>query len=98
MRGGKLEVSHNGVPMRDSVQSDKYCVQADLLIPGRGDPIQDGCVIVEGSTITFAGKQDDLDVEDVKLPKTHVKVLMPGMWDCHVHRKFCCYLISIDES
>lgn len=87
MRGGKLEVSNDGVPMRDSVKPDRYCLQADLLIPGRGDPIQDGCIVVEGSKITYAGKQDDLNVNDAKLPKTHVKVLMPGMWDCHVHRK-----------
>ena len=32
-------------------------VEAAVLIPGRGDPVPDGCVVVEGGTITYAGPQ-----------------------------------------
>src|SRR5438552_12115458 len=30
-------------------------IEADLLIPGRGEPIRNGCVVLDGSTIAFAG-------------------------------------------
>lgn len=62
----------------------RFCVTADLLIPGRGEPVEKGCVIVEGSEITFVGLADDA-MNMATLPKTHVRVIMPGMWDCHVH-------------
>lgn len=74
------------VPVRqDNEKADKYCVLADLLIPGKGDPIQDGCVIVEGKKITYAGKASNSPSICKDLPTTRTKVLMPGMWDCHVH-------------
>ena len=96
MRGGRLEVSHSAIgstgdarisqaPTCTKPQPEKYCVLADLLIPGKGDPIEHGCVIVEDSKIAFAGKATDMQSQNANLPKTRVKVLMPGMWDCHVH-------------
>jgi len=30
-------------------------IEASLLIPGRGEPIVDGVLILDGSTIAFAG-------------------------------------------
>jgi len=60
-------------------------MEADLLIPGRGEPIRNACVILDGPTIAFAGPIEDA-------PKTagggrvdRVPVVMPGMWDCHGH-------------
>ena len=93
MRGGRfadsaLEAAVSGtskMSIDEKPKKEKYCVLADLLIPGKGDPIEDGCVIVKDDKITFAGKADDVASQDADLPKTHVKVLMPGMWDCHVH-------------
>jgi hypothetical protein len=32
--------------------------------------------VVEGSKITFAGKEEDMEIQDAKLPKTHVKVCL----------------------
>ena len=87
MRGGNSEQYASGLPFHSTVKPEKYCVLADLLIPGKGDPIQDGCLVVEGGKIMFAGKAKDMHIHDAKLPQTRVKVLMPGMWDCHVHRK-----------
>jgi hypothetical protein len=74
MRGGKLDRYPDGIPVHDTVKPDKYCVLADLLIPGKGDPIENGCLVVEGSRITFAGKESDLEIQADKLSKTHVKV------------------------
>ena len=30
-------------------------IEADLLIPGRGDPIRDGVVVLDGARISYAG-------------------------------------------
>lgn len=62
-----------------------FCVTADLLIPGRGKPIPNACIIVKDTRITHVGPAKDVLAHYSELPKTHVKVLMPGMWDCHVH-------------
>ena len=82
---GAKDASTIRTSYREQVETEKYCVLADLLIPGKGDPIEHGCIIVEGSKITFAGKADEMESQDANFPKTRVKVLMPGMWDCHVH-------------
>lgn len=79
------------MPMRRPVHHDEeatkdsFCVSADLLIPGKGDPIRNGSIVVEGSKITKVATTAELAREFSHLPKYHVKVLMPGMWDCHVH-------------
>lgn len=59
-------------------------VHADLLIPGKGDPIEDGVVVLDGGVITYAGPSraapsaaDDVTEE--------TRVVMPGLWDCHAH-------------
>ena len=93
MRGGRLEdftgeafgtTKGTQVSIRETSKEDKYCVLADILIPGKGDPIKDGCLVVEGKKINFAGKASEMQDRDSNLPKTHVKVLMPGMWDCKI--------------
>jgi len=32
-----------------------FRIEADLLIPGRGDPIRDGVVLLDGAKISYAG-------------------------------------------
>ena len=66
-------------------EEPSFCVTADLLIPGRGQPIHNACIIVKGSKITHVGPRSDVAAHYSHLPTTHVKVLMPGMWDCHTH-------------
>ncbi len=66
---------HDVIPIPPTTKPAKYCVLADLLIPGKGDPIKAGCLVVEGSKITFAGKASDLQLQGENLPKTHVKVI-----------------------
>ncbi|HJU51879.1 MAG TPA: amidohydrolase family protein [Acidimicrobiia bacterium] len=59
-------------------------IRADLMIPGRGEPVENGVMVAEGATITYAGPAStapstkDSDTEEVSL-------LMPGLWDCHAH-------------
>ena len=74
MKGGQLDRYQDGIPIHKGSKPDRYCVLANLLIPGKGDPVKDGCLVVEGSKITFAGKASHLEQQDEDLPKTHVKV------------------------
>lgn len=74
--------------------SGKLRVDTDLLIPGRGDPIKNGTLICgteeasnseERGKILFAGSKSDLPSEYTSLSAIKVPILMPGLWDCHVH-------------
>jgi imidazolonepropionase-like amidohydrolase len=59
-------------------------IEADILIPGRGEPIHDGCVVLDGPTIAYAGPT-------AGAPATpgagiyRVPAVLPGLWDCHAH-------------
>ena len=59
-------------------------IDADLLIPGRGTPILKGTVIAEGSQITYAGPTSGVS-DDAGDATVQVPVVMPGLWDCHIH-------------
>jgi len=59
-------------------------IDADLLIPGRGEPIHNGAVITEGSQITYAGPTSGAPT-DAGPADASVPVVMPGLWDCHIH-------------
>src|SRR2546421_11447606 len=60
-------------------------IEADLLIPGRGEPIRNGCVVLDGSTIAFAGPIEAAPKAPAGARVHRVPVLMPGLWDCHGH-------------
>jgi imidazolonepropionase-like amidohydrolase len=57
-------------------------IEADLLIPGRGAPIPKGAVVIDGTSIAYAGPVADAPSADETF---RVPAVMPGMWDCHVH-------------
>jgi imidazolonepropionase-like amidohydrolase len=57
-------------------------IDTDLLIPGRGDPIRDAAVVIDGSSIAYVGPRQA--APDVRAPVS-VPCLMPGLWDCHAH-------------
>ncbi|MCE2529302.1 MAG: amidohydrolase family protein [Acidimicrobiia bacterium] len=59
-------------------------IEAKLLIPGRGDPVSGGCVVIDGDTITYAGTTGNAP-ETPGAEIHQVPVVMPGMWDCHSH-------------
>ncbi len=61
-----------------------YRIEAELLIPGHGDPIRDGVVLLDGAEIGYAG------LAAVAPPTPGARVtravtVMPGMWECHGH-------------
>lgn len=59
-------------------------IQTDLLIPGKGDPVEAGSVVIDGGAISYAGPRHSAPkVGDDVIEE--VAVLMPGLWDCHAH-------------
>jgi imidazolonepropionase-like amidohydrolase len=57
-------------------------VEAEVLIPGRGEPTAEGAVVLDGPTIAYAGPKAAAPeaAQVVRVP-----VVMPGLWDCHTH-------------
>jgi imidazolonepropionase-like amidohydrolase len=59
-------------------------IEADVLVPGRGVPVQDGCVITDGPVLRYAGPL--AQAPQTPQAEVHrVPAVMPGLWDCHVH-------------
>jgi imidazolonepropionase-like amidohydrolase len=59
-------------------------IEAKRLIPGRGQPIDNGLVILEDGRINFAGAAADGLPADGSATIT-TDTVMPGMWECHGH-------------
>lgn len=102
----KLRTTDNStkdVQMGGGDSKDLFGVHADVLIPGRGEPIPEGGMIVsvaEG-TIVWVG------VYPASLPSRYSHVsfrpkftgaLMPGLWDVHTHFCGADALFSLQES
>lgn len=64
---------------------DVSVIFTSLLIPGRGEPITNGAVAINSETIEWVGPAGDLPAAYLGAARTSVPVLMPGLWDCHVH-------------
>ncbi|KAK1967371.1 amidohydrolase [Colletotrichum sublineola] len=64
---------------------DVTVVVAQLLIPGRGDPVENAAVAVEDGKIVYVGKHDRLPGKYRSVRPVHVPVVMPGLWDVHTH-------------
>jgi imidazolonepropionase-like amidohydrolase len=59
-------------------------IDASVLIPGTGEPIDDASVLIDEGTIVYAGPA--AKAPDRKVTRgVEVPVVMPGMWDCHGH-------------
>lgn len=59
-------------------------IEATRLIPGRGDPVDNGVVVIEGPQIAYAGPASDApETPDAEVVTTDT--VMPGLWDCHAH-------------
>jgi imidazolonepropionase-like amidohydrolase len=69
----------------DVLRPKLHGIKASLLIPGRGDPINNGAVIIHDDTIAYAGPQSSIPAKFKAVSFVEVQVVMPGMWDCHVH-------------
>jgi imidazolonepropionase-like amidohydrolase len=59
-------------------------IEADLLIPGCGEPVPDGVVVLDGSRIDYAGPAG-MAPPTPGVPVWRAATVMPGMWDCHGH-------------
>ncbi|MCI0678610.1 MAG: amidohydrolase family protein [Actinobacteria bacterium] len=70
-------------------------IKAKRLVPGRGDVVSDGVVVIEDRQIAFAGPAGSAP-ETPGAEVTETETVMPGMWDCHGHF-FGTYTASIDE-
>jgi imidazolonepropionase-like amidohydrolase len=60
-------------------------LRCNLLIPGRGDPIKHGALVIKDGKIDWVGEYSGRPSKYDAIKFTHVPVLMPGLWDCHVH-------------
>lgn len=57
-------------------------MDTDIAIIGNGDLIKNASVVIENNKIVYAGEIEHAPTTDKTL---QTQVLMPGMWDCHVH-------------
>ncbi len=59
-------------------------IEADLLIPGNGEPIRPGVVILDGAVITYAGPARGAP-DPAQASRHWAAAVLPGLWDCHGH-------------
>ncbi|MDJ0665344.1 MAG: amidohydrolase family protein [Acidimicrobiia bacterium] len=60
-------------------------ITAETLIPGKGDPITNGTVILDGDYIVYAGPTAAAPPAAPGDTETAVPAVMPGMWEAHGH-------------
>ncbi len=60
-------------------------IVADVLIPGRGEPIERATVVLDDGVIDYAGSTSAAPAAAVDDEVHEVPVVMPGLWDCHAH-------------
>jgi imidazolonepropionase-like amidohydrolase len=59
-------------------------ITATLLIPGAGEPVRDGVVVLDGASISYAGPA--AQAPDTPGASLHqAAAVLPGLWDCHGH-------------
>lgn len=59
-------------------------IEATRLVPGRGDVVDDGVVVMDDGAISYAGAAAEApDTPGTDVVKTDT--VMPGMWGCHGH-------------
>jgi len=59
-------------------------IEAELLIPGTGEPVRDGVVVIDGAEIAYAGPAHGAPTTPGAAVRRTESVL-PGLWDCHGH-------------
>lgn len=84
MRKQNLPESHIDAPPPTD-ESTVTLLWAQLLIPGKGEPIQNGALAMSGGKIEWVGSFLNRPYKYRDIRPTYVHILMPGMWDCHVH-------------
>ncbi|KAJ6782782.1 hypothetical protein PWT90_04139 [Aphanocladium album] len=71
----------------DSTEAFYVIITTSLLIPGDGEPLKDGALVIRDKLIDWVGRQADMPPKYLSHPhrRHEVPYLMPGLWDCHVH-------------
>ena len=59
-------------------------IDAALLIPGRGEPVADATVLIDGTQISYAGPAAAAP-PDGGATRIRARTVLPGLWDCHTH-------------
>ena len=59
-------------------------IEAELLVPGSGEPVPDGVVVLDGPIISYAGPAREAP-ETPGAAVHRTEAVLPGMWDCHGH-------------
>lgn len=59
-------------------------IEAERMIPGRGEPITGAVVVMDGATISYAGPAASAPRAPAAV-RHRAQVVMPGLWDCHGH-------------
>jgi imidazolonepropionase-like amidohydrolase len=59
-------------------------IEADLLIPGRGDPIRDATLLLDDDRIAYAGPAAGAPATP-GASVTQATTVLPGLWDSHTH-------------
>ncbi|KAI0469211.1 amidohydrolase [Xylaria cf. heliscus] len=83
-------------PKRDEEETDASAqtkktvytiVKAGLLIPGDGEPVTNGALVIENKIIAWVGPEADVPPKyTASVHRTFsVPFAMPGLWDVHVH-------------
>lgn len=81
----------NALPPRQALTTREtfppilHGIKTTLLIPGRGAPIHNAAVIIHDNVIAYAGPVSAIPAKFRAVSFVDVEVLMPGLWDCHVH-------------
>lgn len=59
-------------------------IEAETMIPGRGEPVRDAVVVIDGDIISYAGPAQTAPATPTA-STVRTPVVMPGLWDCHAH-------------
>lgn len=59
-------------------------INAGLLIPGRGEPVREAAVLIDGGRISYAGPAAGAP-ESPGAVTHRAATVLPGLWDCHGH-------------
>ena len=60
-------------------------IEAARLIPGRGEVVDNAVVVIEDSSIAYAGPETDAPAPDDDNQTITTDTVMPGLWECHGH-------------
>ena len=85
IRKQKQPDAHVGADQNVDAESEVTLLWAQILIPGRGEPIHNGALAMRAGKIEWVGSFLERPQEYRNVRPTYVHALMPGMWDCHVH-------------